>query len=414
MSFIDRTSAGPSANQSTSRQRRHVQVNAEQRGRRREQRAAQQRLDRRHVADQHHRALRVARRAAGPARAARARADVGEALPARRRGVRAAPARPSSPPATSRSPRRTSAPPTSPKSVSTRSSSTTTGAPDAAATASAVLPRAPQRRRHDHVDAAPLAQPRRGRRRLRRGPSSVSGMSPRPANRRSADSGVSPCRSSSVVVGPAARLPPAPARGGPLSTGRNGPRYLPPRRAGILVRAGLTRRVARLTLGRVHRLVGQPVGPLVTRSAAPRCSGSRPSRSAACRPSVASARMAGSLIFQRPDICSTTSLESIRTSTSAPGARSPAARRPGDQPGVLGHVVRGGAQAVVQLGQHLAGLRVGDQRAVAGRAGVAARAAVRLDDEPPASQPGLGGPDQDPAALLAAQHLVRRRPRGSR
>ena len=37
---------------------------------------------------------------------------------------------------------------------------------------------------------------------------------------------------------------------------------------------------------------------------------------AAC---AASGFMSGCLIFQRPDICSTTSLESIRTSRSAPG-----------------------------------------------------------------------------------------------
>ena len=48
--------------------------------------------------------------------------------------------------------------------------------------------------------------------------------------------------------------------------------------------------------------------------------------------SVASGRMSGCLIFQRPDICSTTSLESIRTSTSASGASSAAIRSPAIRP----------------------------------------------------------------------------------
>ncbi len=50
------------------------------------------------------------------------------------------------------------------------------------------------------------------------------------------------------------------------------------------------------------------------------------------RASAASGRMSGCLIFQRPDICSTTSLESIRTRTSASGSRACAARRPASSP----------------------------------------------------------------------------------
>src|SRR5215471_5305905 len=42
--------------------------------------------------------------------------------------------------------------------------------------------------------------------------------------------------------------------------------------------------------------------------------------------------MSGCLICQRPDICSTTSLESIRTSTSAPRAIATAASRPAISP----------------------------------------------------------------------------------
>src|SRR5579863_5786516 len=54
----------------------------------------------------------------------------------------------------------------------------------------------------------------------------------------------------------------------------------------------------------------------------------RPSARAAWLASAARARRPGFLIFQRPDICSTTSLESIRTSVAAPRASLPAARRP--------------------------------------------------------------------------------------
>ncbi len=50
------------------------------------------------------------------------------------------------------------------------------------------------------------------------------------------------------------------------------------------------------------------------------------------RASAASGCMSGCLIFQRPDICSTTSLESIRTSTEASGSSSRAALRPAIRP----------------------------------------------------------------------------------
>ena len=48
--------------------------------------------------------------------------------------------------------------------------------------------------------------------------------------------------------------------------------------------------------------------------------------------SAASGFMSGCLIFQRPDICSTTSFESIRTSISASGASSAAIRSPAISP----------------------------------------------------------------------------------
>ena len=74
---------------------------------------------------------------------------------------------------------------------------------------------------------------------------------------------------------------------------------------------------------------------------------------------------------------------------------------PGHQARVLGHVVRRRAQALPGLGQHLAGRRVADQRAVPRRARVAAGAAVGLDDEPAAHCVVLGGrPPRPPACHL--------------
>ena len=53
---------------------------------------------------------------------------------------------------------------------------------------------------------------------------------------------------------------------------------------------------------------------------------------ASCWARAANGRMSGCLIFQRPDICSTTSLESIRTRTFAPGSRALAALSPAIRP----------------------------------------------------------------------------------
>ena len=143
--------------------------------------------------------------------------------------------------------------------------------------------------------------------------------------------------------------------------------------------------------------------------------------------------MSGCLIFQRPDICSTTSLESIRTSTSAVGSRSSAACRPATRPPYSATLLVARPTDAGPLGEHPPGLGVPHQRAVAGRAGVAPRPAVRLDDEAAShcstpvsirssvagapcdapstvvsrSQPGLGRAHQDPAAVLAAHDLVR-------
>ena len=79
---------------------------------------------------------------------------------------------------------------------------------------------------------------------------------------------------------------------------------------------------------------------------------------------------------------------------------------PGDEAAVLGDVVRGDADGLAALGDHLAGVGVAHEGAVGGRAGVAARAAVGLDDDASRSQAGLGRADEDAAALGAAQHLV--------
>ena len=87
-----------------------------------------------------------------------------------------------------------------PKSVSARSSSTSSGAPVAVATASAVC-RARCSGEVTITSMPPRAASRAAAAAAWASPVSVSGMSPRPANRRSADSAVSPCRSSRVDVG---------------------------------------------------------------------------------------------------------------------------------------------------------------------------------------------------------------------
>src|SRR5262249_31713303 len=106
-------------------------------------------------------------------------------------------------------------------------------------------------------------------------------------------------------------------------------------RAGALPRLAAVGRPAARG-GRVHGLVGEAVGGggLVPRApgGGHPAGGAGPRARAACLASAASLRRSGCLICQRPDICSTTSLESIRTSASAPGASRPAARRPASRP----------------------------------------------------------------------------------
>src|SRR4051794_33208141 len=130
--------------------------------------------------------------------------------------------------------------------------------------------------------------------------------------------------------------------------------------------------------------------------------------------------MSGCLICQRPDICSTTSLESIRTSTLAVGSRSRAACRPATRPPY---------SATLLVARPTDSARSARTRPVwASRTSAPYPAGPGLPRDPPSastmsrrltprlrgqkwpflpSQAGLGGADQDPAAVLAAQHAVR-------
>ena len=102
--------------------------------------------------------------------------------------------------------------------------------------------------------------------------------------------------------------------------------------------------------------------------AGPRCTSCRPARAA--WPRSASGLMSGCLIFQRPDICSTTSLESIRTSSSA-RARAREELEPGDQTAVLRDVVGRGADGTRRARRSPRRCRRLEHRAVRRRAGVA-------------------------------------------
>ena len=141
------------------------------------------------------------------------------------------------------------------------------------------------------------------------------------------------------------------------------------------------------------------------------------------RASRARRRMSSCLIFQRPDICSTTSLESILTRDRRRRGRGRAtARSPASRPEYSATLLLGLAERLGQLDEDRAGRGVTDEGAVAGDARVAPGPAVGLDDEPAArparrrlhqrSQTGLGRADHDAAALLAAHDLVLRAPCG--
>ena len=175
---------------------------------------------------------------------------------------------------------------------------------------------------------------------------------------------------------------------------------------------------ATVRVGPPDVIAARSIASLASRSACLFCSRGihsiadrRNCRASACA-SRASGCMSGCLIFQRPDICSTTSLESIRTSTSAQGQ----ARRSletGDQPAVLRDVVGRGPDRLGPLGERC-------RRRI--RTTAPYPAGPGLPREPPSAsttstrprlEPALGGADQDAAALLAAQHLVIRRRGGS-
>src|SRR4051795_6400193 len=144
---------------------------------------------------------------------------------------------------------------------------------------------------------------------------------------------------------------------------------------------------------------------------------------------TASFFMSGCLICQRPDICSTTSLESIRTSTLAVGSRSRAACKPATSPPY---------SATLLVARPTDSARSASTRPLsASRTSAPYPAGPGLPRDPPSastmsrrltprpqapksrswrqapksrswrSQAGLGGADEDPAAVLAAQHGVR-------
>src|SRR4051794_19531249 len=121
---------------------------------------------------------------------------------------------------------------------------------------------------------------------------------------------------------------------------------------------------------------------------------------------MASGRMSGCLIFQRPLICSTTSLESIRTSTSAEGSSSSAASRPAISPRYSATLL-----VAVPIDSERSATTTPSERTSAPYP-----AGPGLPREPPSAsttrrpatdlQPAVRGTDQNAATLLAAQHLV--------
>src|SRR4051812_11965873 len=122
--------------------------------------------------------------------------------------------------------------------------------------------------------------------------------------------------------------------------------------------------------------------------------------------------MSGCLIFQRPDICSTTSLESIRTSMSASGARSAARRRPAISPRYSATLLLATPIVVPSSASTTpvwASLSTAPYAAGPGFPRDPPSASTRTELGPltaPSSEARVGGPHQDALALLAADHLV--------
>ena len=144
---------------------------------------------------------------------------------------------------------------------------------------------------------------------------------------------------------------------------------------------------------------------------------------------MANGYMSGCFIFQRPAICSITSLESIRTSTAGLRVHLPSHLHPGDESGVLRDVVGGPADRQ-PFGDrsHRTGCPGPPRRTPPARVSARRRPPPRstpaavgagtwlgpLPSKKPGPSwvssgrrglysPGLGGADQDPAALLAAK-----------
>src|SRR3954447_23661337 len=135
---------------------------------------------------------------------------------------------------------------------------------------------------------------------------------------------------------------------------------------------------------------------------------------------TASFFMSGCLICQRPDICSTTSLESIRTSTLAVGSRSRAACRPATRPPYSATLLvarptdsaRSASTRPVSASRTSAPYPAGPglPRAPPSASTMSRRLTLRPAGPTSRSRPsqtGVRGADEDPAAVLAAEHGVR-------
>ena len=95
----------------------------------------------------------------------------------------------------------------------------------------------------------------------------------------------------------------------------------------------------------------------------------------------ASTCMSGCLIFQRPDICSTTSFESRRTRTDAAGVALEGRLQPRDHAAVLRHIVACDADVDAELGEDRPAVRVDDHGTSGRDARVPPGSPIGFDDE---------------------------------
>ena len=183
-----------------------------------------------------------------------------------------------------------------------------------------------------------------------RTPSSVSGRSLRPENRRSTECSVAPCRTQDQPRrGPVRRRPAAVSAAPPCL----------PRRCG-----GPSRRPRRP----IHRLVGQPVG--IACSARAESTRSHRRRTAAQRVRLARQHAQRSVLdlpVARHLLDDELGVHPHRDRRCAELGGGP---QPGDQAAVLGHVVGGDADRLGALGQHAPVVASQHDRAVAGRPGL--------------------------------------------